>query len=57
MELEGVEDVLIDQPAGTVYVKLADGAELSEEIIAAAVSTNPKFQLTSYEMQAPETNE
>lgn len=52
--LDGVEDVLVDHATGDVHVKCADGVELSEEAVAAAVEADPRFNVTEFTMVTPE---
>lgn len=42
--------MLIDQATGVVQVKCADGVELTEEQVAAAVEADPKFEVTEFTM-------
>lgn len=49
--VEGVEEVLVDQGTGVVQVRCTDGVELNEQVVAAAVESDPKFEVTEFTME------
>lgn len=45
--------MLVDHATGDVRLKCADGVELDEQVVAAAVEADPRFEVTEFTMETP----